>query len=190
MSFSGEQRGILLGVARTAIRALLADQKPPPPAECAAHPELNHPAGCFVSLHEMRTHRLRGCVGRIESTASLLVTVHESAINVLEDPRFRTIPVRIGDLPQLELELTVLSPLVVAAGCLDFEPQTQGIYLTVAGRSACFLPQVARETGWDRDQLLQRLCSEKLGLSSDAWRQPGATLRTFTAEIIGPEAFE
>ena len=63
-------------------------------------------------------------------------------------------------------------------------------YLTMGGRTGCFLPQVARETGWSKEQLLGRLCQEKLGLAAIAWKHPEARLFTFTALIIGPEAFE
>ena len=58
------------------------------------------------------------------------------------------------------------------------------------GRTGCFLPQVARETGWTREQLLGRLCSEKMGLPAAFWMQAGAQLMTFTTLIIGPEPFE
>ena len=65
-----------------------------------------------------------------------------------------------------------------------------GIYLTVQNRSGCFLPQVARETGWPKEHLLSRLCSEKLGLTAMAWSRPGAQLQTFQTLIIGPATFE
>ena len=74
--------------------------------------------------------------------------------------------------------------------CLDFQRETHGIFLSVEGRGGCFLPQVARETGWSKEQLLQRLCMEKLGLGPQAWQQPTARLCRFTAEIIGHEPFE
>jgi AMMECR1 domain-containing protein len=76
-----------------------------------------------------------------------------------------------------------------AKSCLDFDPSIHGIFLTIGGRGGCFLPQVARDTGWAREQLLARLCSEKLGMPADAWKQPPARLFTFTAEILGPERF-
>jgi hypothetical protein len=49
-----------------------------------------------------------------------------------------------------------------------------------------FLPQVARDTGWTREQLLDRLAQEKMGLPLDTWRQPYAKLFTFESTIIGP----
>jgi AmmeMemoRadiSam system protein A len=147
------------------------------------------PAGCFVSLHDQATHRLRGCVGRIQSPDPLIKTLYSTAAGVLSDPRFRNNPVTLSELPRLTLELSVLSPLTRAARCLDFDPLNHGIYLTHSGRSGTFLPQVGRQTGWTREQLLGRLCAEKLGLHPDAWQEPAATLSTYTAVVIGPVPF-
>jgi uncharacterized protein len=178
---------LLLDVARQTIGHALGDRLSPLQPDAA--PALLQPAGCFVSLHERRTHRLRGCIGRLDASRSLLSAVQEMARAVLEDPRFVNDRVRLEDLPDLELEITVLSPLHDAQHVLDFDPCNEGIYLTVAPWTGCFLPQVARETGWTRQQLLSRLCSEKMGLSPDAWQDPRATLQTFTALILGPAPF-
>ena len=190
MSYTADQRRVLLNVARNAIRGLLSGQPPAAPIlEHTIDAAMRAPAGCFCSLHEIELRRLRGCVGRLEARDPVLIAVHDAAVSVLGDPRFDDLRVTIDDLCLIELELTVLSPLRDAAHVLDFDPQLHGIYLTLAGRSGCFLPQVARETGWGREQLLDRLCVEKLGLPSRAWRHPAARLQVFDAEIIGPEAF-
>lgn len=153
-------------------------------------PMLLQPAGCFVTLHESTTHRLRGCIGRLDTAQPLLPTVEHMAQAVLEDPRFVDHPVAPEELPHLELEITVIFPLRPAAHALDFEPLDDGIYLTIDGWSGCFLPQVARETGWTKEQLLSRLCTEKMGLPADAWQGPGAKLHVFSTYVIGPEPFE
>jgi AmmeMemoRadiSam system protein A len=150
--------------------------------------ELTAPAGCFVSLHEKVTHRLRGCVGRLDPEMPLWRVVRETAGDVLHDPRFTDIPVTVDDIPILELEISVLSPPRLAADPLDFDPLTDGIYLIHGSRTGFFLPQVARETRWSKQQLLNRLCDEKLGLPCDAWQNPEAKLFTFKVEVIGPEA--
>ncbi|MCS7034635.1 MAG: AMMECR1 family protein, partial [Phycisphaerae bacterium] len=108
-------------------------------------------------------------------------------VSCLHDPRFENMPVTAADLPELEVEVTVLSPLRPADSPTDFDPSTDGILLEINQRVGCFLPQVARETGWDRQQLLSRLCTEKLGLPADAWRQTESRLQKFGALIIGPE---
>ena len=109
--------------------------------------------------------------------------------NVLDDPRFSDDPVRLEELPDLEIEISVLSPLHCVPGPLAFKPLTEGIYLACGQRTGCFLPQVARETGWSREQLLDRLCTEKMGLPAGAWNVPGAELSVFSTVTIGPEPF-
>jgi AmmeMemoRadiSam system protein A len=182
----------LLRVARSAIRASLEGAELPSLDGSEEHsdPLLHQPAGCFVTLHELFTQRLRGCIGRMEATDPLLHAVQRSAVNVLSDPRFGRQRVTLDELPRLQIDISVLSPLRPAEHALDFEPLSEGIYLTISRRSGCFLPQVARDTGWTREQLLDRLCIEKMGLSCGAWRTGDARLMKFTTLIIGPEPFE
>lgn len=184
-----EHEQLLLNLARQAIRRNLARQSEQAPPPCPVF-ELLSPGGCFVSLHELRTHRLRGCVGRIDASRPLWNCVHHSAIGVLRDPRFSDDVVCENELPNLEIEISVLSPMRPAPTPLDFDPLSEGICLTHRDRSGCFLPQVARETGWTKEQLLSRLCSEKLELSPLAWTESGARLLVFSTQILGPEPFE
>jgi len=144
----------------------------------------------IVSLHHLTTRRLRGCVGRLEARDPVYQAVAQAAIDVLDDPRFRHTRVTRDELAMLELEISVLSPLVDATDPLDFDPQDDGIVLTCGRHSGCFLPQVARETGWTREQLLDRLCIEKMGLPERQWQDPDALLQTFTTLVLGPEPFE
>jgi AmmeMemoRadiSam system protein A len=184
---AGQQR-FLLNTARLAIRAALRGERVAVPQ--VTDPVLLGVAGCFVSLHEKGSHRLRGCVGRLQASAPLIESVVETAANVLGDPRFTNHPVTGQDLPRLEIDISVLSPLRPAAHPLDFDPCSEGIYLTCAGRSGTFLPQVARQTGWTREQLLTRLCVEKLGLAAEAWRGAEVRLQKYTVVVVGPEGFE
>ena len=183
-----EHKRLLLDLVRVTIRRTVRGERGGGPPACP-DPALLTPAGSFVSLHELRTHRLRGCVGRMDASQALWQSVHDAAIGVLGDPRFRDDAVRFEELRSLELEISVLSPMRPAPTPLDFDPATEGIYLIHQGRSGCFLPQVARETGWNREQLLTRLCSEKLELPPLAWTEPGARLLVFSTEILGPEPF-
>jgi AmmeMemoRadiSam system protein A len=181
-------RKSLLDLARGAIRESLGGCAA---AEATAEDSsLQQPAGCFVSLHNLQTHVLRGCVGRLDAQQALWLAVRDSARSVLTDPRFREHPVTLAELPRLEIEISVLSPLRAAGHPLDFDLVEHGIYLMMGGRTGCFLPQVARETGWSKEQLLTRLCTEKLDMPAMTWKHPEARLFTFTAVIIGPEAFE
>jgi AmmeMemoRadiSam system protein A len=190
MWLSPHHQRVLLDAARDTIRAVLrGDAAPedggPPPAD----PALAQPAGCFVTLHRLHTHELRGCVGRLDAVDPLLRAVRRAAASVVRDPRFTGDPVRLGELPQLQIDISVLSPLLPASDPLAFDLLNDGIYLTWGERAGCFLPQVARETGWSKQQLLSRLCVEKMGLPPTAWQDPRAKLHRFTALIVGPEPF-
>ncbi|MBC8106700.1 MAG: AmmeMemoRadiSam system protein A [Anaerolineae bacterium] len=193
MHLSDRQRARLLDIARRTIHHLLTcDGEQPAPnfsVDSWLDPKLQQPAGCFVSLHDVGSQRLRGCVGCLDAKLPLAQAVQQGAESVLHDPRFLTHPVRLDELSGLEMEITVLSPLVEADDCLDFDLLEHGIHLTIGEESGCFLPQVARETGWSREQLLERLCVEKLGLPHDAWKQSAAKLERFTTTIIGPQPF-
>ncbi len=188
MEFSPIQQATLLDTARDAIRRALAGA---PSAEIPADadPALLAPVGCFVTLHDLSTHHLRGCVGRIDADEPLLRTIQLMAAAALEDSRFSHQRVTPADLPALEIDLSILSPLSPAAGPLDFEPTEDGIVLTFGQKTGCFLPQVGQQTGWTREQLLDRLCTEKMGLSAHIWKNPYASLKTFRSIMVGPEPF-
>jgi len=186
MDISPQTRQAILDLASDVItRRLGGDPRPLPPLD---DPVFRQPAGCFVSLHRRDTHALRGCIGLLDTGRPLREMLVAAAESVLGDPRFLAQPVTREELSDLDVEVTVLGPLQKASSPLDFEPLERGIHLSFRGRTGLFLPQVARETGWTRQQLLSRLCTEKLGMPEETWKQPLAELRTFSAEVIGPRA--
>jgi AMMECR1 domain-containing protein len=98
--------------------------------------------------------------------------------------------VRFDELANLEIELSLLTPMQPAATPMDFDPLADGVHLSIEGRSGVFLPQVARDTGWGKEQLLDRLCTEKMRLPAGSWRVAAARLQTFKTIVVGPEAFD
>jgi AmmeMemoRadiSam system protein A len=188
VSLSSYQQSLVLNLARSFVRDALQGTSRVLWGDQDAI--LKEPAGCFVSLHGLHGHHLRGCVGRIDASHPLLEALRHASTQVLQDPRFANDPVRLRELPQLSIEVSVLSAPMPAPSPLDFEPLNHGIFLTIGNRTGCFLPQVARETGWTREQLLNRLCSEKMGLAPDSWRNQQSALHVFSVVVIGPEPFE
>lgn len=136
-------------------------------------------AGAFVTL---RKHgQLRGCIGRMAAEIPLQQTIRLMAVAAaFEDPRFR--PLTRHEFDQIEIEISVLSPMQQCS-VEQLEVGKHGVWLGYQGRSAVFLPQVAAEQGWNRDQLLEHLC-QKAGLAADAYKQPSAVLRCFTALVF------
>lgn len=188
MDLTADQRRTLLDFAKQTVYSALG-RKLPEVAIPPDDPVMHQPAGCFATLHTRGSHRLRGCIGRLDTNNELLAAVRHAATHVLNDPRFVSFPVCLHELPELEIELTLIFPLRPAESPLDFQLLNEGIYLSIGQRSGCFLPQVARETGWSREQLLTRLCTEKLSLPGNAWQGADAKLMKFDTLMVGPEPF-
>jgi hypothetical protein len=133
----------------------------------------------FVTLKE-KNGRLRGCIGTIQAYTSLHRSIVQNAVAAAsKDPRFP--PVRPEELPGLDLEVTVLSPMEPVSGISDIKVGVHGVYLEAVGRSSVFLPQVPVEEGWDLDTYLRQLAL-KAGLPPEGWK--GGRLYRFTAEIV------
>ena len=132
-------------------------------------PALERPSGAFVTLRE--EGRLRGCIGYIEPRRPLYRAVLENGYNAARRD-YRFTPLQPGELEGLEVELSVLTRPRAIASYRDFRVGEQGIILSKDGHQAVFLPEVAREQGWDREQTLNHL-ARKAGLPEDAWRQGG-----------------
>jgi AmmeMemoRadiSam system protein A len=188
MEISPQAREAVLRLAADVVtRRLGGDPLPLPGLD---DPIFALPGGCFVSLHRRDTHALRGCIGLLDAGRPFRDSLVSAAESVIGDPRFLAQPVTRHELPEMEIEVTFIGPLQRALSVLDFEPLRDGIHLTLHGRTGLFLPQVARETGWTRQQLLSRLCTEKMGVPESAWNDPAAELRTFSTEVIGPAGIQ
>src|SRR5881394_2929939 len=98
MILSPSHGAVLMTLARRTIRNLLAEFDDP--IETPSGPALLLPAGCFVSLHEQNTNRLRGCVGRLDARDAMYLAVIDAARSVLGDPRFEQDRITLEDLPR------------------------------------------------------------------------------------------
>jgi AmmeMemoRadiSam system protein A len=174
---SSEDGRVLLGIARHAISSVIVEDRLPdfPPFPF----NLNEHRGAFVTL--FRGGKLRGCVGQVEDPGPLAEGVARAAINAaLHD--FRFAPVTIEEVPSLEIEISVLSPLeriapeAIVAG-------EHGILVVCPPKKGLLLPRVAAERGWTARRLLEETC-EKAGLAGDAWREPENHIFGFTAEVF------
>lgn len=170
-------RDQLLRLARAAITARVHGGPPPPlPADA----RLAQPAGAFVTLH--RGGDLRGCIGHVEADQPLSQVVAACAVSACSaDPRFP--PVTSRELEALDIEVSVLGPLVPVERLDQIEVGRHGLVVEQGWHRGLLLPQVATEWGWDRDTFVEQTC-HKAGLPRDAW-QSGARLWTFEAEVFG-----
>jgi len=175
----------LLRVAREAVEAAVKGKKPP--AHKFTDPKLTAKQGAFVTLRNPKMPQsLRGCIGRFVATGPLYKVVQEMAVAAAtQDRRFR--PVQPSELKDLDIEISVLSPLQEIKDPMKIELGKHGIEIVNArlGRSGCFLPQVATETGWTKEEFLNNCCLQKAGLPPDAWKNdPDTKVYVFTAHII------
>lgn len=142
------------------------------------NPKFKTDGAVFVTIKEKG--QLRGCIGHVQPYMALYKSVIENAISAAsEDPRF--IPVTEDELKDLDIEITLLSPLLPVNNVNNIIIGKHGLVIRKYNHSGILLPQVPVEFGWDRDTFLKQICY-KAGLPGDAWKD--AELYYFTAEII------
>ena len=138
--------------------------------------ELRRQNGVFVTLR--KGGALRGCIGTFTSRQPLFKTVPEYTLqSAFFDPRFP--PVAPQEVASVRIEVSVLSPLRRARP-EEVEVGKHGIYIRRAGRSGCYLPEVATDYGMSREEFLSSCCANKAGLPPDAWRQKETEILIFT----------
>ena len=136
--------------------------------------------GAFVTLH--KKGQLRGCIGYIEGHGPLHKTIEEMAeAAAFRDPRFT--PVKEKELPELDLEISVLTPLKRISDVNEIQVGKHGIYIKKGWYSGLLLPQVATEYRWDRQTFLEHTC-QKAGLPSNAWKEKDTEIYIFSADIF------
>lgn len=179
MTLSDADKKFLLQLARGSIEAHLLDK--PAPALGGAPRSLCEARGAFVSLH--RQGQLRGCIGYLEAVKPLGQTVQEmAAAAAFHDPRFR--PLKKDELADLEVEISVLSPMQLVKNIEEIQVGTHGLYIVQGSCRGLLLPQVATEYKWDRLTFLAQTCC-KACLPASAWKDPDTKIYIFTAEIFG-----
>lgn len=185
MTISEADQKLLFQVARENIEAHLKGQ--PPPTLTKTPPNLMEPRGVFVTLH--RRGRLRGCIGYLEAVKPLLPAVQEmAAAAAFGDPRFP--PLGEEEVADLELEISVLSPMRQIKKVEEIQVGTHGLYIVLGMHRGLLLPQVATEQKWDRLTFLEQTCA-KAGLPTDAWKDAAAKIYVFSAQIFSehPKAY-
>jgi AmmeMemoRadiSam system protein B/AmmeMemoRadiSam system protein A len=176
------EKKALLEFARESIQRYLTTQTLPLPRNLPAR--VYFPQGAFVTL---RKHgELRGCIGHMTPDIELGQTVGAMALQAaFNDPRFP--PVQQSELKDIEIEISVLTPMKSAASFSEIVVGRDGVLLSKSGSSAVFLPQVATENHWNRSEMLDNLC-RKAGLATGCW-QHEAKFQTFQAEVFSESQY-
>lgn len=124
--------------------------------------------GVFVSLH--KHGELRGCIGRFSADMPLYKLVSEMAIaSALNDYRFS--PVKASELNDIEIEISVLTPMQKISDTSEIVLGKHGIYIKSGNCAGTFLPQVAEQTGWSLEEFLGHCSRDKAGLGWEGWKK-------------------
>jgi AmmeMemoRadiSam system protein A len=150
-------------------------------------PRLKEEEGAFVTIH--RKGSLRGCIGNILGRQPLYLTIRDMAVAAAsEDPRFP--PVTAAELSVIDIEISVLSKPKVIKDVSEIKLGTHGVIVSRdAWHYGVFLPQVATETGWTKEEFLSELCSQKAHLPPDAWQDPRTKIEIFSADVFSEKDF-
>jgi AmmeMemoRadiSam system protein A len=126
--------------------------------------------------------QLRGCIGYTSAMKPLYMTVRDTATHAaLHDPRFR--PVSASELPRLEYEVSVLSPLRRVVDVEQIKVGQHGLLMKNGDYEGLLLPQVPVEQGWDRQTFLEETC-RKAGMGSNCWKDEETDIFQFTAVVF------
>jgi len=128
---------------------------------------LERPHGAFVTIY--CGGELRGCLGRLESDwAVFRVVAHLAEAVGDSDPRFE--PVTREDLPEIDIEISILTPEREVHSIDEIEIGRHGLVIEQGARRGLLLPQVPLEYHWDLRTFVEQTCL-KAGLPPDAWRR-------------------
>ena len=176
---NNQQKNRLLEIARASINTYLQTGKKMELSE--ADPVLQQKMGAFVTLNKHK--ELRGCIGNLSVNQPLYLTVRDMAVEAaVDDPRFPALS--LAELKEVDVEISVLSPLKRVDSAESIELGKHGVLVRKGARSGVFLPQVAMETGWGKEDFLNNLCVHKAGIPANAWKDKDAELYIFTADVF------
>jgi AmmeMemoRadiSam system protein A len=165
-------------IARTVIESRCRGKSVP--SFSASTEKLAEERGAFVCIYKQGM--LRGCIGSLDPSDPLYKTVEEMAqAAAFRDPRFR--PITEDELPYLNLEISVLTPLEEVKSPEEVEVGRHGIMIRKGFLSGLLLPQVATERNWNRTTFLEETC-RKAGLPRDAWKDEDAKIYVFSADVF------
>ncbi len=176
---SSNDKFTLLEIARKSIQTYFENKSPYYPDSISK--ALGLKLGAFVTLTEFE--ELRGCIGTFVASEPLYKTIANMAREAaFSDPRFS--PVTPKEIINLNIEISVLSPMKRVYNPDSVVVGRDGLYMKQGYNSGVLLPQVPVEWGWERKQFLEQTCL-KAGLSKDAWKDEKTEIYVFQAEIFG-----
>ncbi|KAL7273501.1 hypothetical protein RUND412_003639 [Rhizina undulata] len=129
-------------------------------------------------VHNGEKH-LRGCIGTFEAQPLEAGLKSYAITSAMFDTRFN--PISRKELPSLECAVTLLMDFEPAADAMDWEVGVHGIRISFVYHGkrmgATYLPDVAAEQGWDKEETLINLMRKAgWGGRRDEWRKVELTV--------------
>lgn len=179
-----EEQEILLRVARLTLEGWVKEKKYPSDKDLESYnitPKIREKSGVFVTLHKLG--ELRGCIGYVTGTTTILQSVIENTMNAAsKDPCFP--PLEEEELDLVGIEISVMTPLSPVKDIETIKVGEDGLVIEKGFHRGLLLPQVASEWGWDRYEFLEQTC-RKAGLPADAYLKKDVRIFRFQAQVFG-----
>ncbi|MCX6137980.1 MAG: AmmeMemoRadiSam system protein A [Ignavibacteriales bacterium] len=180
-SLAADEKSLLLGIARSTIESYVQKRTIPTLNQNSMSEALKTGCGAFVTLKKQG--QLRGCIGRFDSSEPLYRVVQSMAVAAAtQDYRFA--PVQLAEMRTIEVEISVLTPLQRIQNLDELVLGRHGIYIKKKMNSGTFLPQVATETGWTKEEFVGHCAEEKMGIGYTGWKDADAELFTYEALVF------
>ncbi len=169
----------LLWIARNTVEEYIKDKQIPAIDTTPLSTGAKTNRGAFVTL--LKNGELRGCIGRFDANEPLYRVVQHMAIAAAtEDYRFPQ--VQADEIGSLQIEISALTLMRRISSIDEIELGRDGIYIKKGDRSGTFLPQVATETGWTKEEFLGHCARDKAGLGWDGWKD--AEIYVYEANVF------
>ena len=180
-----QEKKVLLSIARETIAEYLETGKVIETDKYDLTETLKSHCGAFVSLHI--NGALRGCIGRFMAEEPLCNIVQKMAIaSATEDHRFSV--VKKSELNEIDIEISVLTPMKKIESIDEIVMGKHGIYIKKGVSSGTFLPQVAQQTGWTKEEFLGHCAKDKARIGWEGWKE--AEIFTYEAYVFSEKEFE
>jgi len=180
INFSNSEKKKLFQIARKSIMAAL--KREAVPHFDVKEENLLLKRGVFVTL--TNHGRLRGCIGHFGDDIPLWEIVSQMAVAAAtQDYRFAYNPVTSKEMDEIDIKISILSPLKRIKSIDEIEVGKHGIWIMQEGRSGTYLPEVATEMGWNRQEFVEHCAAEKAGLPADAWKK-GAEMYIYSSQVL------
>ncbi|MDO9255494.1 MAG: AmmeMemoRadiSam system protein B [Bacteroidales bacterium] len=182
MALTDSDKKELLQIARNTIKTYLQESLTASVDSESLSNALLSKAGAFVTLK--KAGELCGCIGHFEADKPLYKIVQQMAIaSATQDYRFDA--VNLSELEQINIEISVLSPMQKLSNVNNVQLGIDGIYIKKGSRSGTFLPQVATETHWSLEEFLGHCARDKAGIGWDGWKDKDAEIYVYQAFVFG-----